>query len=155
MSADKENKKNGETPEFHVNEQELQALRQRITDRIIEEKDWDLIDRYLLLLLKLSQVFQYGRIRMRKIVRMLFGKRTEKEKKKKDPPNNPPSPVGENTAPAAGGEQRSEPAPPSENQRKEAKKGHGRRPASDYQNAETQICPLCHNKPRSEERRVG
>lgn len=152
MSADKEKKKDGGAADFHVNEQELHGLRQRITDRKIEDQDWDLIDRYLLLLLRLSQVLQYGKIRMKKIARMLFGKRTEKEKneKKKNPPEDPPpSPSGEGETPAgsAQGKQGTESGSAVENQDADVKKGHGRRPASDYQNAETVICPLCHNKP--------
>jgi hypothetical protein len=59
-------KKEGDrAPEFRVDEQELQALSQRLAERRIEEKDWETIQRYLLLLLKLSQVFQYGRVKMR------------------------------------------------------------------------------------------
>lgn len=146
MSARGKKREGDRATEFQVDEQELQALSQRVAERKIEEKDWESIHRYLLLLFKLSQLFQYGRVKMRKILRMLFGKRTEKEKKKKDPPDNPPSAVGENTAPAPGVEQRSALTPPSEDQRQEAKKGHGRRPASDYQNAETHVCPICHNK---------
>ncbi len=140
-------KKEGDrAPEFRVDEQELQALSQRIAERRIEEKDWETIQRYLLLLLKMSQVFQYGRIRIKKIVRMLFGKRTEKEKKK-GPPDNPPQSSGEETPPApAGKEQDPGPASVGENHKQEAKKGHGRRPASDYQNAQTIVCPICENK---------
>ncbi len=140
-------KKEGDrAPEFRVDEQELQALSQRVAERRIEEKDWETIQRYLLLLLKMSQVFQYGRIRIKKIARMLFGKRTEKEKKK-GPPDNPPQSSGEETPPApAGKEQDPGSASVGENQSQEAKKGHGRRPASDYQNAQTIVCPICENK---------
>ena len=98
-------KKEGDrAAEFRVDEQELQALSQRVAERRIEEKDWETIERYLLLLLKLSQVFQYGRVKMRKIARMLFGKRTEKEKKK-GPPDNPPQSSGEETPPAPAGKE--------------------------------------------------
>jgi hypothetical protein len=148
MNAGKEKKKDGKAPDFHVNEQELQALQQRITDRKIEDKDWDLIQSYLLLLLRLSRVLQYGKIRMKKIARMLFGKRTEKEKenKKKDPPKDPPaSSSGETPLGSAQGKQ--DTGTVKEGPDPSVKKGHGRRPASDYQNAETVICPLCHNKP--------
>src|SRR5208283_3210310 len=137
-------KKDDKDPPFQVNEPELQVLTERVAQRKIEESDWETLHRYLVLFLKLSQVLQYGKIRMKKIARMLFGKRTEKEKEKKGPPDNPP---GGNPAPTAEEEQRSGSTPLSDNQNKEAKKGHGRRPASDYQNAETQVCPLCHNKP--------
>jgi hypothetical protein len=147
MSA-RGNKKEGDrATEFQVDEQELKALQQRLSERKIEEKDWETLRSYLSLLLKLSQLFQYGRVKMRKVLRMLFGSRTEKEKKKKDPSDNPPPAIGENTAPAPGVEQRSEVPSSGESRSEEAKKGHGRRPSSDYHNAETKICPLCHNKP--------
>jgi hypothetical protein len=91
MNTRDANTKGSKATEFHVNEQELQALSERVAERKIEEKDWDILHRYLLLFLKLSQVFQYSRVKMRKVVRMLFGKRTEKERKKeKDPSDNPP-----------------------------------------------------------------
>jgi hypothetical protein len=90
MSAREKKKDDGPPAEFHVNEQELQALSERVAARKIEEKDWDILHRYLLLVLKLSQVLQYGRIRIKKIARILFGKRTEKEEKKEDPSDNPP-----------------------------------------------------------------
>jgi hypothetical protein len=144
MSAQKKQEGN-QASEFHVDEKDLQALSQRIAERKIEDKDWEAIRNYLSLLLKLFQVLQYGRIRMRKILRILFGKQTEKEKKKKDPPDSPASAAGDHTA--GGAEQKSEPTAASENESQEAKKGHGRRPSSDYQNAEMHICPLCHNKP--------
>src|SRR6266508_5703083 len=100
-------KKEDGATEFQVDEQELQALSQRVAERRIEEKDWERIHRYLLLFLKLSRVFQYGRVRMKKIGRMLFGKRTEKERKKKDPPDKPPQPQSsaEETAPAPAGKE--------------------------------------------------
>ncbi len=143
-------KKEGDrATEFHVDEQELQALSQRVADRRIEGKDWETIHRYLLLFLKLSRVLQYGRVRMRKIARMLFGKRTEKERKKKDPPDNPPQPQSsaEATPPAPAGKEQDAGLPSvGETESQEAKKGHGRRPASDYQNAETIVCPICENK---------
>jgi hypothetical protein len=144
MSAREKKKKDDKDPQFQVNEPELQALTERVAQRKIEESDWETLHRYLVLFLKLSRVLQYGKIRMKKIARMLFGKRTEKEKEKKGPPDNPP---GGSTAPSAEKEQRSGSTPLSDDQNKEAKKGHGRRPASDYQNAETHVCPICHNKP--------
>ena len=84
---------------------------------------------------------------MKKILRMLFGKRTEKDKKKKDPPDDPPAGAGGNTATTPGVKSQSESAASTEKPNEEKKKGHGRHPASDYQNAEMKICPLCHNKP--------
>ena len=145
MSTSDAKTKGSQAAEFHVNEQELQALSKRVAERKIEEKDWELLDRYLLLVLKLSRVFQYGRIRMKKISRMLFGKRTEKEKKK-DPPGSPPQ-AGAGGETPTGPEKDSGLDSAGEAQDQEKKKGHGRRPASDYQNAETIVCPMCHNKP--------
>ncbi|TFG41654.1 MAG: IS66 family transposase [Syntrophobacterales bacterium] len=147
MSARDTNKQNRNTGEFHVDEQELQALAQRVADRKIEDTDWSILHRYLLLFLKLSQVFQYGRIRMRKISRMLFGKRTEKEKKKKekDPPGNPPQSVAGGETPP-GPEKESKPDDAQLDQDRKKGKGHGRRAADAYQNAETIHCPICHNK---------
>jgi hypothetical protein len=147
MSAREKKREGGQAAEFQVNEQELQGLSERVAKRRIEEKDWEILHRYLLLFLKLSQVLQYGRIRMKKIARMLFGKRTEKEKQKgKDPSDNPPeSPVGGEKP--SGSEQNSGMESAGENHDRGKRKGHGRRAASDYQNAETIICPMCHNKP--------
>ena len=147
MSTNDAKTKGNQAAEFHVNEQELQALSQRVAERKIEEKDWELLDRYLLLVLKLSRVFQYGRIRMRKISRMLFGKRTEKEKKKeKDPSDNPPQAGGAGGETPTGPEKDSRLDSAGEAQDQKKRKGHGRRPASDYQNAETIVCPICENK---------
>lgn len=150
MSASESKKECDKAAEFHVDEQELQALSQRLAERKIEEKDWETLRGYLLLLLKLSQLFQYGRVKMRKILRMLFGKRTEKEKNKKGPPENPTQPPssGEGIPPVS--DQRKQDTGTGsvdESQDSKAKKGHGRRPVSDYQNVETHVCPLCHNKP--------
>lgn len=147
MSTRDSKTKGSQGTEFHVDEQELQALSERVADRKIEEKDWELLDRYLLLVLKLSQVLQYGRIRIKKIARMLFGKRTEKDKKKeKDPSDNPPQAgTGGETPTALEQDSRLDSTGEAQDQKK--RKGHGRRAAEDYQNAETIICPLCHNKP--------
>jgi len=146
MSARDAKTQGSQAAEFHVNEQELESLSQRVAERKIEEKDWDTIHRYLLLFLKLSRVLQYSRVKIRKVVRMLFGKRTEKEKQKgKDPSDNTPQ-AGTGGETTTGTEKDSRldsaGAPPNEKKRK----GHGRRPASDYQNAETIVCPICQNK---------
>jgi hypothetical protein len=81
MIADGDKKKKGKATAFHVDEQELEALRHRATERRFGEKDWELIDRYLLLLLNLSRVFQHSRVRMRKILRMLERRRKRKREK--------------------------------------------------------------------------
>jgi hypothetical protein len=92
MSAHKKKKKEDKKDEFHVDESELQALSERIAQRKIEDGDWDTLSRYLALVLRLSAALQFGRIKMKRITRMLFGKRTEKEKKK-DPPEDPKPPI--------------------------------------------------------------
>ena len=69
-----------ETKEFQIKKEELEALSARVAERKIEEDDWQRLHRYLVLLLKLTQVLEYGRVRTRKLMRILFGKRTEKEK---------------------------------------------------------------------------
>ena len=146
MSARDAKTQGSQAAEFHVNEQELESLSQRVAERKIEEKDWDTIHRYLLLFLKLSQVFQYSRVKMRKVVRMLFGKRTETERKKeKDPGDSPPqSRAGGEPPTALEKDPRLDSAGKAQAGKK--RKGHGRRPASDYQNAETIVCPICLNK---------
>ena len=149
MSAREKKKKDGETEQFHVNEPELQGLAERVAQRKIEEGDWELLHRYLVLVLKLSLVLQYGKIRIKKLARLLFGKRTEKEKKK-DPPQDPPQPTSSNDTTLASSDrskQNAETGSANESNDGKTKKGHGRHPASDFQNAETVVCPLCHNKP--------
>ena len=149
MIAHEKKKKNSDTEQFHVNEAELQALTERVAQRKIEDSDWEKLHRYLVLFLRLSTVLQYGKIRMKKIARLLFGKRTEKDKKK-EPPQDPPEPTlsGETTlAPSDQSKQDKETVSANESTDGKKKKGHGRRPINDYQNAEIVVCPLCHNKP--------
>ncbi len=149
MSAREKKNKDGEAEQFHVDEPELQALTERVSQRKIEDSDWEKLHRYLVLFLKLSTVLQYGKIRMKKIVRLLFGKRTEKEKKK-DPPQDPKPPAfSTDTTPTSSDQSNQNTGKESANESDDGKikKGHGRRPVSDYQNAETVLCPLCHNKP--------
>ena len=84
-----------EGKEFQIKKEELEELSARVAERKIEEDDWQRLHRYLVLLLKLTQVLEYGRVRTRKRMRILFGKRTEKDKteegktgnEKKPPPD--------------------------------------------------------------------
>jgi len=147
MSAHKNKTKSAKAGEFHIDESELQLLSERIAQRKMEEGDWEKMSRYLALVMKLSLALQCGKIKLRKVLRLFFGKRTEKEKRK-DPPKDPKSPassgdVSEN--PADDSKQETDKASTDESHHD--KKGHGRRPVNDFQNAETIHCPLCQNKP--------
>lgn len=149
MNASEKKKETGKAEQFHIDEAELQTLTERVAQRNIEEADWDKLHRYLILIFKLSAVLQYGKIRMKKISRLLFGKRTEKDEKK-DPPQNPNQPASSGEAASASSHpsmQDAETESSDESDCGNTKKGHGRRPVSDYQNAETVVCPLCKNKP--------
>ena len=141
--------------ELQIDKQELDALSARVAERRLAEEDWQRLHRYLVLLSKLTSVLESGRVRMRKLTRILFGKRTEKDrpeegktgKDKNKPPGSPATggQPGARESEAAGG--RSEPeGPDSETEKESQGKGHGRNPASAYQNAREIVCPVCLNK---------
>jgi transposase len=142
-------KKNEDAEPFHVDEAELQALTERVALKKIDEGDWELLHHYLILFFKLSAILRYGKIRIKKLSHLLFGKRTEKENKKNPPKGGPDQPASFGGSPQASSENKeADKEKPSANERTDdGKKGHGRRPVSDYQNAETVVCSLCHNKP--------
>jgi transposase len=151
----KSEKRHHDGKELRIDKEELEALSARVAERKIEEDDWQRLHQYLVLLLKLTNVLEYGRVRMRKLMRLLFGKRTEKDKTEEDKTekdrNKPPpdSPAGKPTGAgsAAGGSGKSDAAGPDSEQEKEShRKGHGRHPASAYENAQEMICPVCGNK---------
>ncbi len=81
------NKKSGKRPdeekELRIDKEELEALSARVAERKLAEQDWQQLHRYLVLLLKLTKALEYGRVRMRKLMRILFGKRTEKDESEK------------------------------------------------------------------------
>jgi len=152
----KSDKRQDPAKELQIDKKEIEALSVLVAERRLEEDDWQRLHRYLVLLLKLTNVLEAGRVRMRKLTRILFGKRTEKQptgedKKSKDKNTAPPG------SPAAGG-QRDRPEsenagnqtgpdqPDSEPEKESPTKGHGRHPASAYQNAEEIVCPVCLNK---------
>ena len=148
MKAHEKKKKGEDSEPFHVDESELQALTERVAQKKIEDSDWELLHRYLVLVFKLFAMLQYGKIRIKKLSRLLFGKRTEKENKKKDPPQGPDQPTSPDGTPQAPKHGNKDKSTASDDESADSKKnGHGRRPVSDYQNAETVVCPLCHNKP--------
>jgi hypothetical protein len=101
MSGRKSRKLPEETKEFQIKAEEVEALKARIRERKIEEEDWERLHRYLDLLAKLTRVLEYGRVRMRKVTRLLFGKRTEKDSPKKPPSDSPP-PVTSDEGAASG-----------------------------------------------------
>jgi len=155
----KREKRQDEAKEFQIDREELEALSARVAERKIEEDDWRRLHRYLLLLLKLTKVLEYGRVRMRKLMRILFGKRTEKDKTEeskagkdgKKPPSDstvaPGSPGAAGSAATASGGKTEPAVPDLEEEGKESKaKGHGRNPASAYENAQEIVCPVCGNK---------
>lgn len=144
----KREKRQDEAKEFQIDKEELEALSARVAERKIEEDDWRRLHRYLLLLLKLVKVLEYGRVRMRKLMRILFGKRTEKDKAEegksgKDNPKPPPAAPG---ATGGSGGQTEAAGPDSEQEKESKAKGHGRNPASAYENAQEIVCPVCGNK---------
>ena len=66
--------------ELQIDKQELDELSVRVAERRLAEEDWQRLHRYLVLLSKLTNVLESGRVRMRKLTRILFGKRTEKDR---------------------------------------------------------------------------
>lgn len=146
MSGDKSRKREEQIKQFQIKAEEVEALRARIEQRKIEEEDWERVGGYLDLLLKLVRVLEYGRVRMRTLTRLLFGKRTEKDPPKKPPSDSPPSAAAGGTATAPGktgtGTGPENPADGEQSPRK----GHGRNPASAYENAAVKLCPVCGQK---------
>ena len=130
----KSDKRQDPAKELQMDKEEIEALSARVAERRLEEQDWQRLHRYLVLLLKLTNVLEAGRVRMRKLTRILFGKRTEKDparedKKSKDKNTAPPG------SPAAGGQRdtpeseadagQSEPdRPDSEPEKESPAKGH-------------------------------
>src|SRR2546426_4660639 len=144
MSGRKSRKPEEPIREFQIKADEVEALRARIKERKIEEEDWQRLHGYLDLLVKLVRVLEYGRVRMRKLTRLLFGKPTEKDRSKKPPSDSPPPVSGKAAGPRESG---SEASPENPADGKESRrKGHGRNPASAYENAEVKVCPVCRQK---------
>jgi hypothetical protein len=149
----KSEKPQEQAKELKIDKDEIQALSARVADRRLEEEDWQRLHRYLTLLLKLTNVLEYGRVRMRKLTRILFGKRTEKDpseegRKGKDkdgsPPGAPPAGAALDRTGPAGGNREPTAAPDAEpNEEQSEGKGHGRNPASAYQNTREIVCPVC------------
>ena len=145
MSERKSQKLEEQIKQFQIKAEEVEQLRARIGERKIKEEDWQRLDGYLDLLVKLVRVLEYGRVRMRKLTRLLFGKPTEKDKPTKPPSDSPPPAASGKTA--AGGESGSEAPPENPADGEESKrKGHGRNPASAYENAAVKVCPVCGQK---------
>jgi hypothetical protein len=141
--------------EFQIDKEEVEGLRARVAERQLAEEDWQRLHRYLVLLLRLTNVLESGRVRMRKLTRILFGKRTEKDRpedgKTGKDKNEPPGPAAAGGPPdpaesEAAGEQTEPERPDSETEKESQTKGHGRHPASAYENAREIVCPVCLNK---------
>ena len=144
MSGRKSRKPEESTKGLQIKAEEVEALRTRIEKRKIDEDDWDRLQGYLDLLLKLVRVMEYGRVRMRKLTRLLFGKPTEKDKPKK-PPSDSPAPAG--SGKTASGESGTGAGPENPDDGEQPRrKGHGRHPASAYENAAVKVCPVCGQK---------
>lgn len=150
----KSDKRRDEEKEFRIDKDELEALSARIAERKLEPDDWQRLHQYLVMLLKLTRVLEQGRVRMRKLLRILFGKRTEKDKPDSDKPakdpNSPPpaSPSAGAGKPDTGSAATGSGSPVVADSEKEnaSSKGHGRHPASAYENAREILCPVCGNK---------
>jgi hypothetical protein len=82
---------------------------------------------------------------MRKLTRLLFGKPTEKDKPKKPPSDSPPPAAGGKTAASGESGAGTPPEHPTDGE-ETRRKGHGRNPASAYENAEVKACPVCGQK---------
>ncbi len=145
MSGRKSRKPEEQNKEFQIKAEEVEALRARIEERKIEDADWERLHRYLDLLVKLVRVLEYGRVRMRKLTRLLFGKPTEKDRPKKPPSDSPP-PAGSDKGAASGATGTGTPPENSAAGEASKTKGHGRHPASAYENAERMVCPVCGNQ---------
>jgi transposase len=150
----KSDKGREEEKEFRIDQDELEALSARIAERKLEADDWQRVHQYLVMLLKLTRVLEQGRVRMRKLLRILFGKRTEKDKPDSDkpakgpnspPPASPSAGAGKPDTGAASTASGGQVEPDSEKQNASSK-GHGRHPASAYENAPETLCSVCGNK---------
>jgi len=146
MSGRKSRKPEEPTKKLQIDAEEVEALRARIEERKIDEDDWDRLHGYLDLLLKLVRVMEYGRVRMRKLTRLLFGKPTEKDKPKKKPPSDSPPPAASGKGAASGESGTGTPRENLEDGEQSRRKGHGRHPASAYENAAVKVCPVCGQK---------
>src|SRR5216117_3354931 len=145
MSGRKSRKPEEPIKQLQINAEEVEALRARIEERKIEEGDWDRLRGYLDLLVKLVRVLEYGRVRMRKLTRLLFGKPTEKDNPKKPPSDSPPPAAGGKTAASGESGAGTPPEHPTDGE-ESRRKGHGRNPASAYKNAKVKVCPVCGQK---------
>jgi len=107
-----------------VDPEQLQQLRQRIHERKLEEADWRLIEAILETVVFLRDAVQQKSMAVKRLLRMLFGARTEKSHAVL------PGVKGQQQAaspPTASGEQR---------QPNGKRKGHGRNGADEYWGAE-------------------
>jgi transposase len=158
MSATGEKKEKGPADPkqaYSLREEELEQVRKRLADNQLEEGDREIIDRALTVLIVVMKRLESAKIGIHRLRKLLFGKRTEKEKHppQDGPQSGPPAasgtsspgglpgpePVSAATTEESGAGMESPDPPPA----KKKVKGHGRKPASAYTQAEVVACPLC------------
>jgi transposase len=103
-----------------VSPEQLQQLKQRIRERKLEEADWRLIEAILETMQFLRDAVQQKSMAVKRLLRMLFGPRTEKSR---------------TVLPDAGGEQPSASPPTASGERRHhngKRKGHGRNGAGEF-----------------------
>ena len=129
---------------FSVRSEQVEELRQRLGQRHLLESDWDLLDGLLLFLFRVLRSAEEMRLSLRRLQKLLFGKKTEKSPRGPEDP-----PPGDDEGPSPGSPTGAGPGPPASDSssRREQNhsepsrpRGHGRMSASDYLAAETIPC---------------
>jgi transposase len=143
---------------FSIHSEQVEELRQRLGQHRLLDSDWELLDGLLLFLFRILRSAEEMRLSLRRLQKLLFGKKTEKSGRGRpdsssgdDEDPSPGSPTGsEPDAPAAD----ASPSPAQHRSEKSRPPGHGRMSASDYLAARTipcshpdleaqQSCPRC------------
>ena len=149
-------------PRVDIDEKQYAGLIDRVEQRQLREEDW----KGLLVILRtfrtIQSLLQQKNIALHKLKKLLFGKKTEKDKK---PPasKDPPASGASGDSPEKGSSEKSADSSPAAAQRgsedsKPPAPGHGRRPQDSWENAirlfhphETlqagEICPQCERGP--------
>ena len=129
-----------EPARLELDEAQLNALAQRLASRSLEPEDYERLSVVLDTLRYLSRSVQQKSTSIQRLLRLIFGARTEKTRSV-FPPQPPTTSAGQAPSQPGGGERPKRP-------------GHGRRPAAEYSGAEkvgvahAQLqpgdpCPLC------------
>ena len=142
-------------PGYRLRREQLEQVRQRLTTNQLQDGDREIIDHALTVLVVVLGRLESAKIGIKRLRNLLFGPRTEKEKRPpQDPPVSEDRTGGERTGVSgsprtalAPGTPEAEAGSESQNQEpfqeKKKVRGHGRKPASAYINAEVVPCPLC------------